>query len=235
MIDFNKSSLKLIITHTGLEVGQDGKTHQCIDYLSLLNNLHGYRLIVPADANQIDRVIRYVASHEGNFVVALGRSPKPILCDTERKHPLYGSSYAFSYGGAEWLREGSDGCIMACGSTVWRALQISDSLAGRGIWIGVLNVSCPKEISRDDIRKAAATGLIRTYEDHNVITGMGSMVGVALAENGIACSFKRFGIRGYGLSADPEYQYAAHRMAEGDVMAEIEAHTALERSIKGEV
>ncbi len=235
MIDFNKSSLKLIITHTGLEVGQDGKTHQCIDYLSLLNNLYGYSLIVPADANQIDRVIRYVASHEGNFVVALGRSPKPILWDAERKNPCYGSSYAFSYGSSEWLREGSDGCIMACGSTVWRALQISDSLAERGAQIGVLNVSCPKEIALDDIRKAAATGLILTYEDHNVLTGIGSMVGVTLAENGIACAFKRFGIREYGLSADPEYQYAAQRMAQGDLMAEIAAHTALEHSVKGEV
>lgn len=217
-----------------MEVGQDGKTHQCIDYLSLLNNLYGYKLIIPADGNQIDRVIRYVATHEGNFVVAIGRSPKPTLCDFERKKALYGSSYAFSYGKSEWLREGSDGCIMACGSTVWRALDISDSLAARDIRIGVLNVSCPKEIALDDIRKAAATGLILTYEDHNVLTGIGSIVGVMLAENSIACSFKRFGIREYGLSAIPEYQYAVQGISPSDLVAEITAHTVA-ISVKGEV
>ena len=234
MNDFNKTSLKLILTHTGLEVGQDGKTHQCIDYISLLNNLYGYKLIIPADCNQIDRVIRYVATHEGNFAVAIGRSPKPTLCDFERKNPLFGSAYAFSYGTSEWLREGSDGCIIACGSTVWRALDVSDALAKRNIYIGVLNVSCPKEVALDDIRKAAATGLILTYEDHNVLTGIGSIIGLMLAENGIACSFKRFGIREYGLSADPEQQYAVQGMSQGDLIAEITAHTAA-ISVKGEV
>ncbi len=234
MTDFNKCALKLIITHTGLEVGQDGKTHQCIDYLSLAGNLYGYRLIVPADANQIDRVIRYVATHPGSFIVALGRSPKPILWDAGRKSPCYAASNDFVYGNADWLRNGADGCIMTYGSTVCRALEIADTLAARGLRIGVLNVSCPKEISLDDLRAAAATGHIVTWEDHNVLTGMGSIVGALLAENGISCRFRRFGIRQYGLSADPEYQYAAQHMAESDVMEELEA-PAVAHSVKGEV
>ncbi|HET6449871.1 MAG TPA: transketolase, partial [Spirochaetia bacterium] len=184
MIDFNRCSMKLILTHTGLEVGQDGKTHQCIDYLSLLNNLYGYKLIVPADANQIDRVIRYVATHEGTFVVALGRSPKPVLWNADRTTPSYGRKYEFAYGACDWLREGPDGCIMAIGSMVPRALEVSESLAARGLHVGVLNVSCPKDISDEVVRAAAATGAILTYEDHNVLTGLGSMVGARLAENG---------------------------------------------------
>jgi transketolase len=232
MSDFNKTSLKLVITHTGLEVGQDGKTHQCIDYISLLNNLYGYKLIVPADGNQADRAIRYVATHEGNFVVAIGRSPKPTLWDAERKSAIYGQAYDFSYGKSDWLREGNDACIVACGPTVYRALEISDSFSERGTRIAVLNVSCPKKIRLDDIRKAAATGLVLTYEDHNIQTGIGSIIGAMLAENGLACSFRRFGIKKYGLSAEPEYQYAAQGMSRSDLEEEI-ATRVVERLSKG--
>ena len=226
MIDFNRSSLKVVITHTGLEVGQDGKTHQCIDYLSLPNNLFGYKLIIPADGNQIDHVVRYVATHEGTFVVALGRSPKPILGNADGSGACYGPGYVFTYGSCDWLREGGDGCIMAVGSMVWRALEVREWFAQRGVALGVVNASCPKEIPLDTLRRAAATGMILTWEDHNVLTGLGSMVGAKLAENGFTCAFKRIGIRQYGQSADPDYQYAAQGMAREDVIRAFEAHVA---------
>ena len=59
MSDINKAPLKLFSTHAGLDVGEDGKTHQAIDYISLLGNLHHFQVIVPADANEADGAVRY--------------------------------------------------------------------------------------------------------------------------------------------------------------------------------
>ena len=108
MNDFNSTSIKMICTHNGLDVGEDGKTHQCIDYISLLSNLYGYKLVIPADANQADRMVRFMAAAPGNIVLATGRSAVPIIAD-ETGEPLFGGDYVFVYGKADWVRRGTDG------------------------------------------------------------------------------------------------------------------------------
>jgi transketolase len=90
--DINETNLTLICTHNGLDVGEDGKTHQCIDYVGVMQNLFGYKIIIPADPNQTDRVIRYVAKTYGNFLVPMGlqfRSSLPrkeLLCLAHLMH-----------------------------------------------------------------------------------------------------------------------------------------------------
>ncbi|HPK41816.1 MAG TPA: transketolase, partial [Candidatus Cloacimonadota bacterium] len=71
--DINQTNLKIINTHVGLDVGEDGKTHQCIDYVGLMRNLYHFKTIVPADPNQTDSAVRYAAIHQGNIVMSMGR------------------------------------------------------------------------------------------------------------------------------------------------------------------
>ena len=94
--DMNETSLKLICTHCGLDVGEDGKTNQCIDYIGLAANLNGFKLIIPADANQADRAVRYMASTPGRFVLAMGRSATPIIGDEDGTRPTLFESQAYS-------------------------------------------------------------------------------------------------------------------------------------------
>ncbi len=209
IIDLNGAGLKQICTHCGLDVGEDGKTHQCIDYVSLAANLFGYKLILPADANQTDRVIRFVATTPGNFIVAMGRSKLPMLVD-ESQRLRYPADYRFEYGRADWLAHGRDGTVVSSGTMVFRALQARQQLRARGLEIGVLNLSCPLEIDRAAIAEAARTGLIVSYEDHHINTGMGALLGVHLAENGLHCAFKRMGLRRLGSSGSPEAQFRQH-------------------------
>ena len=206
MNDLNETSVKFISTHCGLDVGEDGKTHQCIDYISLINNLSGYKLILPADANQTDRVIRHIASTPGNFVVAVGRSKIPVL-ETLQNEPFYSDDYTFSYGNYEWIREGSDATIIATGTLVHKAVAASDALLACDIHAGVLNISCPGSIDLASIREACETGVVVTYEDHLVQSGIGSLVAGVIAENELRCRFKRMGIVSYGKSCNPDEQY----------------------------
>lgn len=206
MNDTNETSIKVIATHCGLDVGEDGKTHQCIDYISLVNNLPGYKLIIPADANQTDRAIRYVARTPGNFVVAMGRSKVPVL-RSNNGEPFYGSDYTFNYGEAEWICEGDDACIISTGTMVHRAVAASDQLREENLRVGVLNISCPKDIDVACIKKACDTGIVITYEDHFAQSGLGSLIASIMAENGFVSQFKKMGVTKYGKSCSAEEQY----------------------------
>lgn len=204
--DINGTNLKLICTHNGLDVGEDGNTHQCIDYVGVMRNLFGYKMIIPADPNQTDRVIRYVARTPGNFLVAMGRSPIPILL-TEEGNPLFGTSYEFRYGQADLVRDGKDGAIITTGGMVYRAVQAWQRLKEKGVEVQVLNISCLSDLDIEAILKAARTGTVLTYEDHHIQTGLGSLIANVLAEQGLSIRFRKMGITRYGSSGKPDDLY----------------------------
>jgi transketolase len=204
--DINETNLKLICTHNGLDVGEDGKTHHCIDYIGVMQNLFGYKIVIPADPNQTDRVIRYVAKTHGNFLVVMGRSSIPVLL-TEEGTPLYGSSYEFRYGQADLVRNGKDAAILATGGMVHRAVQACQILREKGIYPQVINVSCLSELDREAILKAAKTGILITYEDHHIQTGLGSLIANLIAGHGLGIRLRKLGITRYGSSGKPDELY----------------------------
>jgi transketolase len=199
----NGACLKLVCTHNGLDVGEDGKTHQCIDYIGLINNLFGFKIIVPADPNQTDRVVRYIAGEPGPFFIPVGRSKLPVVTDPDGS-PMFGNEYEFRYGKADVVRKGNDATIVSSGTMLHRALKASDTLAEKGHKVGVLNISCLTDPDSEAIRAAAETGVIVTYEDHSVRTGLGSIVANVLAEGGLAVKFRKMGVTAYGSSGKPD-------------------------------
>jgi len=215
MNDLNKAPVKIFSTHAGLDVGEDGKTHHCIDYISLLSNLFGFKLILPADANQAECAGRYAFSVPEAVAIVAGRSKLPVLADADGK-PL-----GFEYGKGQWLRRGKDGVIVVCGSMVSRAVAAADKLKEEGLAIGVLNISTPTALDGEKLAEAAATGLIVTYEDHNVRTGLGTLVASHLMEHGLTCRFVKKGITKYGSSASPETLYAEQGLDAASVAASI--------------
>jgi transketolase len=205
--DINETGLKVVATHVGLDVGEDGPTHQCIDYLGLLRNFFRFSVFSPADPNQTDRITRYVASHAGNFFVGMGRSLTPVVT-SEDGTPFFGADYEFTPGKADWLRRGDRGTILTYGALVPYALVAWRQLQEEGIAVGVLNMASLLPVDRQAIIDAAKTGPVLTVEDHHVDTGLGAMVGMVLAEEGIVTPFRRLGVSRYGASGKPEDLYA---------------------------
>lgn len=204
--DINETNLKLICTHVGLDVGEDGNTHQCIDYIGVMRNLFGYKIVLPADPNQTDRVIRYVAKTPGNFLVAMGRSPIPIIL-SEDGSPYFGASYEFRYGKADLIRNGKVAAIITTGGIVFRAVHAWQKLKEKGVEVQVLNISCLSNLDVEAILKAAHTGTVITYEDHHAQTGLGSLVANVIAEHGLSIRFRKLGITQYGSSGKPDDLY----------------------------
>jgi len=219
--DINRTNLKLALTHVGLDVGEDGETHQCIDYIGLLKNLFGWRLLVPADPNQADRMTRWALSNPGNICIAMGRSKIPVVTD-EEGNPFFAGDYVFRYGAVDLLRKGRDAAIIAMGHMAGGALRAREILKDQGFDVAVYHAGCPLQLDASSIVEAARTGRIVTFEDHHASTGLGSTVASVLLETGDCCPLRTLGVTRYGdsgassevLSAmglDPENLAAAVR------------------------
>jgi len=206
--DFNHTNLKIVATHVGLDVGEDGPTHQCIDYLGLMKNYFRFSVFMPADPNQTDRIVRYIAAHPGNHFVGMGRSKTPVITD-ENGDVLYGTDYTFTPGRADWLRRGTDLTILTYGALTPAVIAAWDILKRDGVSAGVLNMASLIPLDEESIVEAASIGPIMTVEDHHVQSGLGASVSMVLAERGIATRLKRLGVTHYGSSGKPAELYAA--------------------------
>jgi len=205
--DINHANLKVILTHVGLDVGEDGKTHQCIDYIGLPKNLFGYKVILPADPNQTYKAINYVVNQRGNYVIAMGRSKLDII-KNEAGEVFFGADYTFEYGKEDVLRQGDQATVFACGTLVNTAVKVVDELKQAGYNVMLVNISSPLAISDDIISQAIDTGHIFTIEDHSIYTGLGNIVALAMVKLQRVCPLHRFGVDKYACSGASEDVYA---------------------------
>jgi transketolase len=202
--DINEANVKLVLTHCGLDVGEDGKTHQCLDYVAAFRDFFGWKVIVPADPNQTDRAVRAAAATPGNTAVCMGRSKVGVILGQDGA-PAFAGGYEFEYGRIDWVRIGADGAVLAMGTVAGAALEAADLLAAEGASLSVGIVSCPLDLDDRAMAFAAASPLVVTIEDHGVRTGLGASVAEWLALSGGGVPFVRLGVTAYassGASAD---------------------------------
>ncbi len=201
--DINHSNLKMFCTHSGVNAGEDGKTHQCIDYFALLNSTFGWKVITPADPNQTDRVVRYVLSTPGNFAVIMGRAIVPIVLDESGK-PYFGEQYRYRYGRMETLRKGEYLAIVCAGNMTQHALPAWNKLNQDGKRVTLISVSDWSDLHPDDLRMIAEYEQVVTVEDHNIKTGLGTTIAARLYEMGLVTKFSKMGVEAYGSSGNPD-------------------------------
>ena len=167
--------VKLVSTHSGISVGEDGTSHHCIEDLSLICSLPGFTVIVPADAIETAQAVRMAAATYGPFYIKLWRPKLPLV---------YSEDYCFNLGKAVTMRQGADATIIAIGTMVAVALEAAENLKKEDIDCRVLNMSTLKPIDEAAIIKAAAeTGAIVTAEEHLEHGGLGSIIARVLAEH----------------------------------------------------
>lgn len=178
------SDVRIVATHAGLTVGEDGATHQMLEDIGLMSGLPRMRVLVPADARETEQIIRYVYENKGPFYVRLSREKVPVVHDSD----------TFRYGKAETITDGDDVTIMATGILVAAAKVASNHLKQGGISARVLNMATIKPIDRDSVVKAAReTGRIVTAEEHSIYNGLGSRVSEVVTES-YPVQVKRLGV-----------------------------------------
>lgn len=136
----------------------------------------------------------FIVTETGNFLAAVGRS-KMNMIETDDNKPFFGDSYTFQYGKADIIRQGKDAAIIAMGGMLGRAIQAYETLKAMGYEVLVIGMACPSDPDVQAIKQAIDTGLMITYEDHSVHTGLGNVVVNVMAENGWIAKLHKLGVQ----------------------------------------
>ena len=216
--DINHANVKMVATHCGLSVGEDGPTHQAIDDMGSFVGFFNTHVLEPSDANQTDHIIRYIASHYGNFYVRMGRHKFEVILK-EDGTPFYDENYKFEYGRADLLRSGSDVTVVAGGSMVNMAVQVVDKMKGEKS-VEVIAISSMKSIDLDTLLPSLEkTGKLITIEDHNPYNGLASQVNSVVAQEGLSVMINNMGVRSYQLSGTASQLYDEAGIGPSDLEA----------------
>ena len=189
-------NVKIVATHSGISVGEDGTSHQAIEDLALCCALPSFTVVVPADAIETAGAIRVAASDYGPFYIRLSRPKTPIV---------YPEGYHFTLGKAVTMRQGKDATVIAVGLMVAKALEAADTLARQGIDCRVINMHTLKPLDEAAIVNAASeTGAIVVAEEHLAQGGLGSRIAQIVAkEKPVPMGFVNLGDR-YAVSGKSE-------------------------------
>lgn len=167
-------NVKLVGSHGGISLGEDGASQQSVEDISLACALPGLTVIVPSDETQTKAVTKLSYLHKGPVFMRTGRPKAPVI---------YNSNETFELGKAKVLRKGKDVTIIAVGLLVAEALLAADKLKEEGIEAKVVDMFTIKPIDKDVIIESAnETGAVVTAEEH-LIGGLSAQVSMVLANN----------------------------------------------------
>ena len=168
-------NVKIVGSHAGISVGEDGATHQCNEDIALMRTIPGMVVLNPSDHYEMKAAVKAAIEHHGPVYIRLGRLAVESFNNAD--------DYKFELGKGITLKDGKDITIIATGLMVSRALEAVKTLAEQGIDARLINIHTIKPIDREIIVKAAKeTGKIITVEEHNVIGGLGDAVCSVLSE-----------------------------------------------------
>ena len=186
-------NVKIVASHAGITVGEDGMSAQAVEDLAIMSSLANFTIVVPADAREAELAVRAAADFFGPFYIRVNRSPSPSVSNLESP---------FQIGKAVELRYGSDVTIIACGIMVAMALEAAALLESEGISARVLNMHTLQPLDEDAIVHAAVeTGAIVTAEEHLERGGLGAAVAQVVGRtNPVPIRF--VALHGYGRSGN---------------------------------
>jgi len=202
-------NVKVVGSHGGLSVGEDGATHQCIEDFAIMRVIPGMTVLCPCDGYEMQQAVEALVNYNGPAYMRLGRLAVETVTDTI-------PGYKFEIGKGVVLKEGKDVTIIAVGMNVQMALKAAELLAADGISAKVVDMHTIKPLDTELVLKCAKeTGCIVTSEEANVIGGLGAAVSEFLAEeypvpvirHGVNDEFGRSGkapavLEAYGITAE---------------------------------
>lgn len=189
-------NVKIVGTHGGVTVGEDGATHQALEDISLMRGLPHMTVIVPADCKECQEAIKYAALNEGPTYIRIPRSNVPDIFD---------ENYSFNIHKAVVVEEGTDVSVFTNGETLAEVLLAAEELKKDNISLEVINVPVVKPLDfQTVIESVKKTKFAITVENHSIIGGLGSAICETLADK-LPSKVYRFGIHDeFGQSGKAE-------------------------------
>lgn len=203
-------NVKIVGTHSGISIGEDGPSQMSIEDLSLACSLPGFAVMAPADEVSMKALVRAAAEHNGPVFIRAGRPKVPVIYSADTK---------FEIGKAVRLLDGKDVTLIAHGLMVAESIRAAEKLEAEGIDAAVIDMHTIKPIDRDAVSRAAReTGAIVVAEEHLSDAGLGVRVAQVVTETD-PCVMEFLGLTGYAESGSPDavlnkYGMTADRVVE---------------------
>jgi len=215
-VAYSNTNVKLVGTHSGLAVGEDGPTAQMIVDLAYTRAIPNMTVIQPADYEEAVQATKALVDHVGPVYMRLGR-PKV--------KGIYDSSYKFQIGKGNVVKQGQDVVIFATGGMVQESLEAMKLLEGENINPTLVNISTIKPIdSQLIIDQARKNGAVVTAEDHNIIGGLGDAVLEVLSDNDVTVPVKRIGVRDtFAETGSQKELYAKYGLSAGHIQTAVKS------------
>ena len=212
-VAYPKLNVKIVATHCGISVGEDGASHQALEDIAIMRALPNMTVIAPADAYEAYAATKVLAKFEGPAYMRMGRADFPTILPEDVE---------FQIGKATVIREGSDVTIVGCGQMVSSCLQAAEQLEAEGISAEVINMSTIKPLDRETLKESVMkTGCCVTAEEHSIIGGLGSAVAEALCDD-YWVPLERIGTKDtFGESGKPDDLMVKYGLTVGDIIAAV--------------
>jgi transketolase len=173
-VAYPNANVKVVGTHSGISIGEDGPSQMSIEDVGLACSLPGFTVLSPADEVAMRALVHASVAHAGPVFIRAGRPKAPVV---------YGADQAFKIGESVQLTDGGDVTIMAHGLLVAEAIRAQEALEAQNISARVIDMYSIKPLDRRAIERAAAeTRAIVVAEEHLIATGLGVRVAQVVAQ-----------------------------------------------------
>jgi transketolase len=181
MAAIGQAALRLVGSHAGVSIGEDGPSQMALEDIALMRSLANSIVLYPSDAVSTTKLVARMAQYtQGISYLRTTRAATPVL---------YNNAEDFVIGGSKILKSSKkdDVCIIAAGITLHQALKAYDMLAQENIFATVIDCYSVKPLDVDTIRQAArnAKNRIITVEDHYREGGLGEALAYELRNDNI--------------------------------------------------
>jgi transketolase len=174
----SQSNLKLVGSHVGISIGEDGPSQMALEDLALMRAVVGSTVLYPAEAVATEKLLEQMATVKGVCFLRTSRPKTPVI---------YGNDEQFPVGGAKVLRTGDKVTIVGAGVTLFEALKAADQLKAEGVNVTVIDAYSIKPLGKKEILAEAkkTNNTVITVEDHYSEGGLGDAVAGELSSEGI--------------------------------------------------
>lgn len=210
-VAYNRANVKLIGTHAGVAIGEDGHSQMALEDIGLMRALPNMIVLQPADHIETLKMMEAMIEVANPCYLRLTRQKLPMI---------YDEAYRFKIGKWDLLREGRDVLLIGTGHQVHSCLEANDKMGGS--W-SVVNASSLSPIDKDLLKELITRHrFVVTAEDHYVTNGLGSAVAEFLAEHSCDARLLRIGLRDFGESGTPEELYQHFKLDGEGVLSQVE-------------
>ncbi len=184
--NYARLNVKLVGADPGVTAAFNGGTHMPFEDIALTRVIPELIVFEPSDPVSLKKLLIKSAYHKGCTYMRLHRKVANKIYDDEEE---------FEFGKAKVLVEGEDAVIFTLGVVcVNEALKAAGSLKKEGINVSVIDMLSVKPLDKEIIIEyAKRTKNVFTFENHQIINGLGSAVCEVLSEN-YPIKVKRIGI-----------------------------------------